>query len=250
LGKGVVHFANEMLKDRNDSLANKRCLILGSGKIARSVASTLLQFGAIPLTLSDASGHIYEPDGIDEAKLRTISKIKSERGALLGRYIIASTTAKFNDPERIVDIPCDLCFPCASMNELTDSLVNSLADKGCSGIVEGGFSTVTPEARKILKKRGLMYGPHILTMTGTAIQQSSIMSALRSPMSLDSTGISSPNSSMMGLEDKLFADEVSRIHSDVKATAQEFNSRGDLFAGANILGFLRVANAMMNQGIF
>ena len=243
-----MYFANEMLKEKNDSLANKRCLILGSGKIARSVASTLLQFGAIPLTLSDASGHVYEPGGIDEAKLRTISKIKSERGALLGRYIIASTTAKFNDPERIVDIPCDLCFPCASMNDLTDSLVNALADKGCSGIIEGGFSTVTPEARKVLKKRGLMYGPHILTLTGSAIQQNSILST-RSPLSLDSSGASSSYSAMLDMEEKRFADEVARIHCDVKATAQEFNSRGDLFAGANILGFLRVANAMMNQGI-
>jgi len=240
LGKGVVHFANEMLKDRNDSLANKRCIILGSGKIAQSVASTLLHFGAIPLTLSDASGHIYEPDGIDEAKLRTLAKIKSERGALLGRYIIASTTAKFNDPQRIVDIPCDLCFPCASMNDLTESLVNALADKGCSGIIEGAFSTVTPEARKVLKKRGLMYGPQIMTSTGPAIQQSSVISN-RAPVAFDS--------SFPDMDEKRFAEEVARIHSDVKAAAQEFNSRGDLFAGANILGFLRVANAMMNQGI-
>ena len=79
-----MHFANEMLQDRNDSLEGKRCLILGSGKVARSVAEKLLEYGAIPLSFNDASGHVYEPDGISPAQLQTINNIKDERGALLG----------------------------------------------------------------------------------------------------------------------------------------------------------------------
>ena len=222
----MAHFANEMLNDKGDTLEGKRCLIIGAGKVARSVANKLLEFGAIPLTFSDASGHVYEPDGIDEGKLKTISKIKSESGALLGRYIIASTTAQFNDPESIFDIPCDLCFPCAAMNDITEEGANKLADNGCAGVIEGGYSTVTLGGRKILKKRGLLYGPHTLTMNGA-----SISNAL------------GPNAS-----EEMFADEVARIHRETKATAQEFNARGDLFAGANISGFLRVANAMLNHG--
>jgi len=225
-GVGVVHFANEMLTDKGDSLEGKRCLIVGSGKVARSVARKLLEFGAIPLTFSDSSGHVYEPDGIDSGKLNTLSKIKDERGALLGRYIIASTTAQFNDPSSILDIPCDLCFPCAAMNDITEEGANKLADNGCTAVIEGGYSTVTPGARKILKKRGLLYGPHTLTLNGA-----SISNAL------------GPN-----VSDKQFAEEVSRIYRDTKATAQEFNARGDLFLGANVSGFLRVANAMLNQG--
>lgn len=225
-GSAVVHFANEMLSDKGDSLEGKRCLIIGAGKVARSVAKKLSEFGAIPITFSDASGHVYEPEGFDVRKLDTISKIKNDRGALLGRYIIASTTAQFNDPESIFDIPCDLCFPCAAMNDVTEEGANKLADNGCTGVIEGGYSTVTNDGRKILKKRGLMYGPHTLTMNGM-----SISNAL------------GPNAS-----EEEFAAEVARIYNSTKAAAQEFNVRGDLFAGANIHGFLRVANVMLNHG--
>ena len=222
----MVHFANEMLKDRGDSLEGKRCLIIGSGKVARSVAEKLIELGAIPVSFSDASGHVYEPDGIDQGKLNTINKIKDERGALLGRYIIASTTAQFNDPASQFDIPCDLCFPCAGIGDIDTAAVATLANNGCKAIIEGGHSTVTPEARKAMKKRGVMYGPSTLTLTGN-----SIVYALGKTVT-----------------DEMMAKEISRIYSDVKLTAQEFNQRGDLFAGANIAGFLRVANVMLNHG--
>lgn len=183
-----------MLNDRNDSLRGKRCLVIGSGKIARSVAEKLIELGAIPLTFSDASGHVYEPDGINAGQLKTISKIKNERGALLGRYIISSTSAQFNDPEDILDIPCDLCFPCGAINAIDDAAVNKLADNGCTGIIEGGHSCVHPDARPVLRKRGLMYGPHTMTMTGPAI-----VHALGSQAS-----------------DEMVAEEVKRIYADVK----------------------------------
>ena len=218
-----------MLKDKRDTLKGKRCLIIGSGKVARSVAKKLLDFGAIPLTFSHSSGHLYEPDGIDEAKLKTIRKIKKERNSLLGRYIISSTTAKFNDPANITDIPCDLCFPCAAMNDITLEAVNKLADNGCIGIIEGGYSTVTPEARKATKKRGLMYGPHTLTLTGSAIHHA--------------IGATNANAT-----DEQFATEIARIYKDVKNTSTEFHARGDLFMGANIAGFMRVANSMLAHG--
>ena len=225
-GYGVAHFANEMLQDRGDSLEGKRCLILGSGKVARCLAEKLQQLGAIPLSFSDASGHVYEPSGITEGNLRTINKIKDERGALLGRYIISSTTAQFNHPENIFDIPCDLCFPCGKMKQVDEAAVTKLADNNCQAVIEGGHSAVTPEARKVLKKRGLMYGPHHLTLTGSAI--------------VHSLGVNAT--------DEALQEHVARIYKDVKNTATEFNARGDLLAGANILGFMRVANVMMTHG--
>jgi len=225
-GFGVVHYLKEMLKDKGDSLEGKRCLILGSGKVARAVALKLTEFGAIPLSFNDASGHVYEPEGFAIGQLRTIEKIKQERGALLGRYIISSTTAKFNDPASILEIPCDFCIPCGAMNEIDDQAVALLADNGCQGVVEGGHSAVTPSARKVLKKRGMMYGPHNMTLTGSAI--------------VHSIGA--------GATDEDLAENVARIYKDVKGTASEFNARGDLFAGTNILGFLRIANVMMLHG--
>jgi glutamate dehydrogenase (NADP+) len=215
-----------MLKDKGGSLKGKRCLIIGGGKVARSVAQKLLDYGAIPLTMSDESGHVYEPDGIDEGKLNTINQIKDERGALLGRYIISSTTAEFNTPANILDIPCDLCFPCGAMNIIDDVAVQILGDNGCQAIIEGGQGCVTPPARKCMKKRGLQYGPHTMTLTGAAI--------------IHNLGV--------GATDELLKKEVGRIYEEVKNTAAEFNARGNLFAGANIAGFLRVANVMMKHG--
>ena len=215
-----------MLKDKGDSLEGKRCLIIGSGKLARHLATMLLQYGAIPVSFSDPSGHVYEPDGISEAQLKVINKIKSERGALLGRYIISSTTAKFNDPASILDIPCDLCFPCGAMNDIDAAAVAKLADNGCQGVIEGGHSAVTESARKTVQKRGLLYGPSNLTLTGSAITQA--------------LGV--------GATDDDLAENVARVYKDVKSTATEFNARGDLFAGTNIRGFLRIANVMMTHG--
>ncbi|OEU14704.1 Aminoacid dehydrogenase-like protein [Fragilariopsis cylindrus CCMP1102] len=225
-GFTVVHFANRMLQDRGDSLQGKRVMITGSGRTARSVAKKCLEYGAIPITMTDTSGHIYEPDGIPEGKLAILNKIKEERGALLGRYIISSTTAEFNHPENLFDIPCDICIPCGAMKELDKAEINALADNGCKFVIEGGQSCVTPSARKVLKKRGLLYGPHTMTMTGPAITYS-----------LGS-----------GATDDDLKREVDRIYNEVKMTATEFNSHRDLYAGANIAGFLRVAKNMMLHG--
>ncbi|MGK3740392.1 MAG: glutamate dehydrogenase (NADP+) [Bacillariaceae sp.] len=215
-----------MLQDRGDSLQGKRVMITGSGRTARSVAKKCLEYGAIPITMTDTSGHIYEPDGIPEGKLAILNKIKEERGALLGRYIISSTTAEFNHPENLFDIPCDICIPCGAMKELDKAEINALADNGCKFVIEGGQSCVTPSARKVLKKRGLLYGPHTMTMTGPAITYS-----------LGS-----------GATDDDLKREVDRIYNEVKMTATEFNSHRDLYAGSNIAGFLRVAKNMMLHG--
>lgn len=225
-GFGVAHFADEMLRDKKDSLKGKRVLITGSGKIAQGVARKLIEYGAKPITLSDISGHIYEPDGITDGKLNTINQIKAERGALLGRYIISSTTAQFNHPENMLEIPCDLCIPCGPMHEIGEAAANLLADNGCTMVVEGGNGTVTPAARKVLKKRGIQYGPHTMTLTGSALVH---------------------NLGESGTDADLKA-EVARVYNEVKSTATEFNVRGDLFAGSNIAGFLRVANVMMAHG--
>lgn len=215
-----------MLKNNGGSLKGKKVMIVGSGKVARSVAEKLLEYEALPISFSDASGHVYEPDGVTSNQLATINAIKQERGALLGRYIISSTTAEFNKTESIFDIPCDVCIPCGAMKEIDDDVANKLADNGCKVVVEGGQGIVTPSARKILKKRGVSYGPHTMTMMGSTIAHE------LGPKATD---------------EELEA-ECARIYLECKSTASEFNQRGDLYAGANIAGFIRVANAMMQHG--
>jgi glutamate dehydrogenase (NADP+) len=112
------------------------------------------------------------------------------------------------------------------MNDIDEDAVNQLADNGCQAVIEGGHNCVSPGGRKVLKKRGVMYGPHTCTLTGSAV-----VHALGE-----------------GATDEDLADNMKRIYNDVKDTAKEFNARGDLFAGSNIAGFLRVANVMMTHG--
>eukprot|EP00429_Kryptoperidinium_foliaceum_P009969 CAMPEP_0176004382 /NCGR_PEP_ID=MMETSP0120_2-20121206/1664_1 /TAXON_ID=160619 /ORGANISM="Kryptoperidinium foliaceum, Strain CCMP 1326" /LENGTH=450 /DNA_ID=CAMNT_0017337061 /DNA_START=699 /DNA_END=2051 /DNA_ORIENTATION=- len=225
-GYGIAHFLNEIMKDKKDTLQGKRVMIIGSGGVAQGVARKLVEYGAKPITLSDLSGHIYEPDGFTDGKLTTIDTIKADRGALLGRYIISSTTAQFNHPENILEIPCDICIPCGGMNDIDEAAVNMLADNGCKLIAEGGNGAVTSSARKIIKKRGMQYAPYTMTMTGPALMQNLGKKA----------------------DDASFQAEIARVYSEVKSTASEFNARGDLFTGSNIAGFLRVANVMMAHG--
>jgi glutamate dehydrogenase (NADP+) len=223
----VAHFANEILLDQQESLQGKRCLILGGGKTALYLADKLLEFGAIPIAFSDASGCIYEPDGFGTGGLRTIHKIKAERGALLGRYIIHSTTAEFIQGDSILDIPCDICFPCEvdGHGKLNKPAISKLADNGCMAVIEGNHATVAADGREMIRKLGIIYGPHVMTLTGSAI--------------VHQAGVTT---------DADLAQKCHDIYTQVKNTASEFNARGDLLVGANILGFYRIANVMMTHG--
>ena len=111
---GIAYFAKRLLEEKGQSLAGKRCLVTGSNATALALAEKLVELGAIPVTFSDSSGFIYEPTGFDAAKVKTVQKIKAERGARVGRYIIASTAAKFNEPASMWTIPCDLVFTCST----------------------------------------------------------------------------------------------------------------------------------------
>eukprot|EP00904_Undaria_pinnatifida_P010369 jgi/Undpi1/6462/HiC_scaffold_20.g08941.m1 len=233
-GYGVVEFAKCVLEDKGDTLKGKRCLITGSGKVAVHVAEKLLHFGAIPLTFSDSSGHIYEPEGIDPAKLRTIVKIKSERGARVGRYIIASTTAKYQDPEKMFDIPCDMVFPCSHRNEIDEAAATLLADTGCGTVIEGANGPCTKAAKNVFRKRGLVFAPHVATLAGSGIV---------SGLSL----ATNPLGAKENIHDRV-AEQMAMVFNDVKATATEFNVRGDYGAGASISGFMKVADVMLAHG--
>ncbi|CAM9471976.1 unnamed protein product [Discosporangium mesarthrocarpum] len=233
-GYGVVEFARLALEDKGEALKGKRCLITGSGKVAVHVAERLLQLGAIPLTFSDSSGHIYEPGGIDSAKLKTIVKIKSERGARVGRYIIASTTAKYQEPANMFEIPCDLVFPCSHRNEIDEAAATLLADTGCIGVIEGANNPCNKEAKAVFRKRGLVFAPAKASLAGSGIVSG--LSLSTNPLGPKET-----------IHDRV-ADQIEVIYSDVKATAQEFNARGDYGAGATISGFMKVADVMLAHG--
>lgn len=235
-GYGVVYFAKRMLEDKKTSLEGKRCLITGSNPTSLAVAEKLLSFGAIPITFSDASGHIFEPQGFDEAKLRTIIRIKQDRGARVGRYIIASTTAQFNEPADVMSIPCDLVFACSYITEINPSEVVQLSENGCLGIIEGVHRSLSNDGIKTLKKKGMMHGPYRATTIGASLVNG---------MTISQQPIMTANGETL---DSRVEAAMNETYDEVVSTAKEFNTRGDLHAGTNISAFLRVANVMLQQG--
>ena len=177
-GYGAVYFAEEMLKDKGDSLKGKRCMVTGSHYVALAVAQKLHDMGAIPITLSDTSGYICEPSGFNQSKIESMKKIKSERGARVGRYIIASTSAQFDEAEKIYDVPCDLVFSCSHHKKIDEEIVNKLASTTSGeksavntfkGVIECVSRTVSAEGCSMLKKRGLLHGPYRATTAGGGI---------------------------------------------------------------------------------
>ena len=180
---------------------------------------------------SDTSGHIYEPDGVAATKFEQISTIKAERGARVGRYIIASTTAKFNEPEDIYSIPCDLVFP-TIRGEIDADVAARLADNGCAAVVDAGYAPSTPSAIRAYKKLGMAYGPFKASLAaGTAIASTSSERVIYKEAVIDAVD-----------------EEAKRIFEEAKRTANEYNVRGDLHQGTNIASFLRVANVMAAHG--
>jgi len=234
-GFGVAHFAERLLRDKRDSLAGKRVLITGAGQVALAVAERVIAFGGVPLTFSDWSGHVYEEDGIDAVKLNTIKKIKADRGARVGRYVVASTTAKYSEPHNIFAIPCDLCIPCSgTVNEIGEAEANLLADHGCTVVVEGANMPTSPAAHKVFKKRGVSFAPYKATLA---------VGTVASGAALAHTPLATADALDAALASR--ADEVFKL---CKETAKEFNSRGDLAAGAQIAAFVRVAEVMERHG--
>lgn len=233
-GHGVVHFAHKLLEAKGDSLEGKRCLITGSGTLALSVAEKLLQLGAVPISFSDSSGFIFEERGMDSHKLNTIKKIKADRGARVGRYIMASTTATYLSPEEAFAMPCDLVFPCSHVNEVTAEVATLLVDHGCKGVIEGASMPTTPQALRVLKQRGVLHAPSRATQAPGQIANG---------LEMDLNPIVTEEELDVKLQEA-----TDSVYRKVANTAKEFNSKGDLQRGANIAGFLKVANVMNLHG--
>jgi glutamate dehydrogenase (NADP+) len=232
-GYSVVYFAETMLNAKGLSLAGQRCLITGSGTVALHVADKLIQLGAIPVTLSDSTGHVYEEGGFTANKLRTVVRMKSVRGEKIGAYIMSSTSAQYCEPESVWQVPCDYAFPCATQNEIDAETANALTEGGCKGIYEGSTMACTQHAIATLKRRGIMYAPSQATHAGGVnVNMQRQAEFYRGNRHVD----------------LLVRGAVKDVHEELARTAVEYNVRGDMGAGASIAGFIKVAEAMVNQG--
>jgi len=243
-GYGAVYFALEMLKTRKESLEGKLCLISGSGNVSQYTAEKLLQLGAKPITMSDSNGVIYDPDGINREKLAWIMELKNiRRGRILeyasqypkSVYITTDATQKYNP---LWNIKADCAFPSATQNEINAKDATNLINNGIKLVAEGANMPSTLEASKMFLKPGILYGPAKAANAGGVATSGleMVQNSMRLAWSREE------------VDDRLHKIMIA-IHKACFETADAYGTPGNLVNGANIAGFLKVANAMIEQGL-
>jgi glutamate dehydrogenase (NADP+) len=243
-GYGCVYFAEEMLKTKNDSLAGKVCLVSGSGNVSQYTVQKLLDLGAKPVTFSDSDGVIYDPDGIDRDKLAWVMELKNVKRGRIREYadqfkkaIYMPTDLKL-DHNPLWNIKADCAFPSATQNEINAKDAANLIRNGCKLVSEGANMPSTLEATKQFLEEGILYGPAKAANAG-GVATSGL------EMSQNSMRIAWTREEV---DDRLHKIMIA-IHKNCFETAEAYGTPGNLVNGANIAGFLKVANAMLDQGL-
>jgi glutamate dehydrogenase (NADP+) len=243
-GYGSVYFAQEMLAARNDDLEGKVCLVSGSGNVAQYTVEKLLDVGAKPVTLSDSDGFVHDPDGIDREKLAWVMELKNERRGRVREYVgrfpgatfVAADPSLGYNPLWTVEATC--AFPSATQNEIDAADASNLLRGGVTLICEGANMPSTPEAVAQFTRAGVLYGPAKAANAGGVAVSGLEMSqdALRLNWSREEV-------------DRRLREIMRSIHAQCTRMATEYGAPGDYALGANIAAFVKVADAMLDQGI-
>jgi len=241
-GYGLVYFTQTLLEDHEQTLKGKICTISGAGNVAIYAIEKLYDIGAIPVTCSDSRGAIHDPNGID---LELLKKIKLERRASLEYYAVEKKSATYMKKEHysggnsyVWDIPCFAAFPCATQNELGEACAQKLIDNDVKIIAEGANMPTTPKGIELFTHNDIIFAPAKAANAGGVAVSVLEMSQNSSLHYLPSEVV-----------DARLREIMSNIYKDIKDTCDEYCLDMDLIAGANILGFKRVANAMIAQGV-
>ena len=243
-GYGAVYFAEQMLHTRGDTLDGKVCLVSGSGNVAQYTVEKLLDFGAKPITLSDSGGVLYDKDGIDRDKLHWVMDLKNERRGRIMEYADRFPGAHFipadprNDHNPLWDIAADCAFPSATQNEINAKDAANLLNNGVGVVSEGANMPTVPEGVEAFVSASILYGP------GKAANGGGVaVSGLE--MSQNSMRVTWSREEM----DQRLYSIVTRIHEQCRDTAEDYGHPGNYVMGANIAGFVKVADAMLSQGL-
>jgi glutamate dehydrogenase (NADP+) len=242
-GYGAVYFAHEMLSSRDDSLEGKTCLVSGSGNVAQYTVEKLLHMGAKPITLSDSGGFVYDPAGIDNEKLAWAMELKNVRRGRIKEYADHFPGVEFhasqpNGENPLWSIPAECAFPSATQNEVSEKDAMNLLHGGVFVVSEGANMPTVPEGMELFLKAGILYGPGKAANAGGVA-----VSGLE--MSQDSLRITWAREEV----DARLKDIMKAIHKQCRETAEECGTPGNYVNGANIAGFVKVADAMLDQGI-
>jgi glutamate dehydrogenase (NADP+) len=234
-GYGLLYFLEAMLKANGKSLEGKTVVISGAGNVAIYACEKAQQLGAKVVTLCDSNGWIYDPDGID---LAAVKDIKEVRRARISEYAKDHPHAEYHEGRGVWSVPCDIALPCATQNELGLEDVKELVKNGCFAVAEGANMPTTTEAEKYLQENGVLYAPGKASNAGGVA-----VSALE--MSQNSQRLSWTFEEV----DNKLKQIMNGIFNNVSSAAKEYGMPNNYVAGANIAGFLKVANAMVSQGI-
>jgi glutamate dehydrogenase (NADP+) len=243
-GYGCVYFAEEMLKSGKDKLEGKLCLVSGSGNVSQYTIEKLLDLGAKPLTVSDSNGVIYDPDGIDREKLAYILQLKNVKRGRIRDYsdrykkaIFMPTDVKL-EHNPLWNIKADCAFPSATQNEITARDAANLLKNGIKLVAEGANMPSTLEATKLFLEARILYGPAKAANAGGVATSGLEMAQNSARLSWTREEV----------DDRLHKIMIS-IHRNCYETAEKYGTPGNLVNGANIAGFLKVADAMLDQGL-
>lgn len=234
-GYGLVYLVEEMLKNHANSIEGKTIVVSGSGNVATYAIEKALSLGGKVVTASDSSGFVYDPDGIDVA---TLKQIKEVRRARISEYIKERPNAKFYEGKKVWGVPCDIALPCATQNELGAEDAKELIKNGCIAVGEGANMPSTTEATEVFLQNEILFAPGKAANAGGVAT-----SALE--MSQNSARVSWPFEKV----DHQLNNIMINIYHNMANAAKEYGHEDNFVVGANIAGFLKVADAMMAQGI-
>ncbi len=236
-GYGAVYFAQEMLKTRGESLDGKVCTVSGSGNVAQYTVEKVTQLGGKCVSLSDSAGTVYDPDGIDADKLAFVMDLKNVKRGRIKDYA-DKFGCEYRDGERPWSIPCDCAFPSATQNEITLEDAKALLGNGCYVVSEGANMPSVPEAVDLFVENKILYGPGKAANAGGVATSGLEMSQNSMRMSW----------SREEVDQKLNGIMVA-VHEQCMAAAAEYGQPGNYVMGANIAGFVKVADAMLDHGV-
>jgi glutamate dehydrogenase (NADP+) len=237
-GYGCVYFAAEMLKTRGDSFEGKVCTVSGAGNVAQYTVEKLNQLGAKVVTLSDSNGTIHDRDGIDAEKLDHVMMLKNVRRARIKEYVQKYPRAEYLDGKRPWGVPCECAFPSATQNEISGADAKALLDNGCYLVAEGANMPSAPEAVDLFVARKILYGPGKAANAG-GVATSGL------EMAQNAIRLNWPREEV----DMRLRQIMTEIHRQCFETAERWDQPGNLVMGANIAGFVKVADAMLDQGL-
>ena len=234
-GYGLLYLTEEMLHCNGKELAGKTVVVSGAGNVATYAIEKAWQLGAKPVTCSDSTGWVYDPDGID---VDTLIEVKQVRRARLTEYAKARPNCQYHEGKGVWSIPCDVALPCATQNELTLEDARLLVANGCFAVAEGANMPTTLDATKYFQDSGVLFCPGKASNAGGVATSALEMSQNSQRLSWTFEEVDAKLKTIM----------VNIFHN-VDNAAKEYGMEGNYVAGANIAGFLKVADAMLAQGI-